>query len=279
MPPVPLGKDERQRRSRRGRRGEGSQRQLHERRHADRLDEYLHCGFGGSNAGYLGWSQMGECDNKLYLVWAQIHERANRFPWRDAATQPAPGVLDDCSYTGARLAMANWELMMSVAQLGTSTLWDAPRNISNTYTPNCGLPGDPEAEQLCGSEWKPSLERQALDETGLNLIWPAAAEVDLSPDNLHRQLVSEHGVHGRPVPGSGLLERSYQSSGNRKLREVDSSGLRRADRSFADRRDSGIDRMAGVGAARHEPPTIRSRLSTTVTSFSTSARSATTPRG
>ncbi|MEW5795920.1 MAG: hypothetical protein AB1772_06120, partial [Candidatus Zixiibacteriota bacterium] len=141
----------------------------------------LHCGFGGSNAGYLAWITMGECDSKLYLVWSQIHERANRFPWRDVAEQPAPGVLDDCSYTGNRLAMANWELLMSVAQLSTSTLWDAARNISNTYTPNCGLVGDPEADGPCGSEWKPSIEPYALDETGLNLTWPAAAEVDLSP--------------------------------------------------------------------------------------------------
>jgi hypothetical protein len=140
------------------------------------------CGFGGDNSGYIGWITMGECDNKLYLVWSQIHERANRFPWRTAGTQPAPGVLDDCSYTGQRLAMANWELMMSVAQLATSTLWDAARNITNTYTPKCGLDGDPLAERQCGSEWKPSLERYALDETGLTgLTWPTAAEVDLSP--------------------------------------------------------------------------------------------------
>ncbi len=141
----------------------------------------FHCGFGGSNVGYLGFSTMGECDGKLYLVWSQIHERANRYPWRDAATQPAPGVLDDCSYTGNRQAMANWEILMSVAQLSSSSLWDAARNITNTYTPNCGLAGDPDAQGPCGSEWKPSIERQALDETGLALTWPAAAEVDMSP--------------------------------------------------------------------------------------------------
>jgi hypothetical protein len=141
----------------------------------------LHCGFGGVSAGYLGWITMGECDSKLYIVWSQYHERANRFPWRDVAVQPAVGVLDDCSYDGSRLGRANWELLMSVAQIGTSTLWDAPRNISSSYTPNCGLPGDPEADGLCGSEWHPSLELYALDETGLGLTWPAAAVVDLSP--------------------------------------------------------------------------------------------------
>ncbi|MCX6835538.1 MAG: hypothetical protein NTW07_10475, partial [candidate division Zixibacteria bacterium] len=145
----------------------------------------LHCGFGSYNVGYLGYAQMGQCNDKLYLVWSQIHERANRFPWRDAPTQPAPGVLDDCSYTGNRLAMANFEIMMSVAKLATSSLWDYPRNISNTYTPSCGLEGDadPDNHMRCGSEWKPSIERYALNESGLNLHWPADAKVDLSPEH------------------------------------------------------------------------------------------------
>jgi hypothetical protein len=144
----------------------------------------FHCGFGSSNVGYLGWITMGQCNDNLYIAWAQIHERANRFPWRNAATQPAPGVLDDCSYTGARLAMANWEILMSVAKNATSSLWDAPRNISNTYTPNCGVEGDPEGDMPCASEWKPAFEKYALDETGFTgeLTWPAEAIVDMTPD-------------------------------------------------------------------------------------------------
>jgi len=144
----------------------------------------LHCGFGGSNALYLSFATMGECDGKLYLLWSQIHERANRFPWRDAETQPAPGILDDCSVVGDRLAMANWEILMSVAKLETSSLWDYPRNVSDTYTPNCGiigLEGHEEAEGPCGSEWKPAVELYALDEDGLSLTWPVDAIVDLSP--------------------------------------------------------------------------------------------------
>ena len=144
----------------------------------------LHCGFGGSNVGYLGWVTMGECDDKLYVIWSQIHERANRFPWRDFEEQPAPGILDDCSVVGNRLAMANWEILMSVARLETSSLWDYPRNISDTYTPNCGiigLVGHEEAEGPCGSEWKPSVEKYALNEAGMDLTWPVEAIVDLSP--------------------------------------------------------------------------------------------------
>jgi hypothetical protein len=139
------------------------------------------CGWGGCNAGYLAFATMGECNGKLYMVWSQIHERANWNNWRNALIQPAPGILDDCSHTGVRGARANWELMMSVARLETSTLWDYPRNITNTYTPDCGLPGDPAANGLCGSEWRSCLEEQALDETGLDLYWPPATEVDLTP--------------------------------------------------------------------------------------------------
>jgi len=143
----------------------------------------LHCGYGGSNAGYIANVNISQCNDKLYCIWNQIHERANRFPWRNSPTQPAPGVLDDCSYTGYRLAMANWEILMSVKRLGTSDAWDIARNITNTYTPNCGLEGDPDPENQmrCGSEYKPSVERYGLDETGLGLTWPSASVVDLSP--------------------------------------------------------------------------------------------------
>ncbi|MCK4574761.1 MAG: hypothetical protein KAU36_10320, partial [candidate division Zixibacteria bacterium] len=96
--------------------------------------------------------------------------------------QPMPGVLDDCSYTGNRAAMANWDIFMSVSTLATSSLWDMPRNVSDTYTPDCGLPGDPMGDGPCGSEYKPMVEKQALDESGLDLYWPTETIVDLSPE-------------------------------------------------------------------------------------------------
>ncbi|MCX6836160.1 MAG: hypothetical protein NTW07_13730 [candidate division Zixibacteria bacterium] len=69
------------------------------------------CGFGGSNAGYIANINISQCSDKLYCVWNQIHERANRFLWRDAATQPAPGVLDDCAYNdGTRRTVAFQEM-------------------------------------------------------------------------------------------------------------------------------------------------------------------------
>jgi len=139
------------------------------------------CGFGGSNAGFIANINISQCDDKLYCIWNQIHERANRFPWRCTIPQPAEGVLDDCSYTGNREAMANWEIMMSVSTLDNSSLWDRPRSISNTYTPGCGLAGDPDAFGLCGNEYKPSVEKYGLDESGLSLSWPSGTLVDPTP--------------------------------------------------------------------------------------------------
>jgi len=142
----------------------------------------LVCGFGGSNAGYLSWATMGECDGKLYLAWSQIHERANYMDWQNALTQPAPGILDDCSHEGNRGGMANWDVFMTVARLESSSCWDYRRNITNTYRPDCGLAGS-EQDNVCASEWKPQMEKIALDESGLTglLTWPEAAKVDMTP--------------------------------------------------------------------------------------------------
>ena len=141
------------------------------------------CGFAGQRTGYIYFIWLAECDSKLYCVWNQIHERANRFDWRSSVIQPAPGILDDCGYEGAgRYGIANSEIMMSVAYLTSSSLWDAARNISNTYTPDCGLPGDdnrPGGD--CGNEWKVAVEKFAFDQTGLALTWPAESEVDVTP--------------------------------------------------------------------------------------------------
>jgi hypothetical protein len=179
--------------------------------------EMYHCGYGGSNAGYIANINIAECDDKLYCVWNQIHERANRLPWRDAPSWPAPGVLDDCAYDGNRMALANWEILMSVARLETSWLWDIARNVSDTYTPDCGLPGDPEAAGICGSDYKPSVERYGFDESGLNLYWPTEATIDLSPGQdysgtafLHMQYLDDQ-FSGPAFFGSSNPPATYNS--------------------------------------------------------------------
>ncbi|MHC4501175.1 MAG: hypothetical protein ACYS21_18930, partial [Planctomycetota bacterium] len=148
-------------------------------------DDYLtgsintvHCGFGGDPACYIQFFNISECDDKLYAVWNQTHPWAN---YGDYNLQP--DLLTDCAYSGQRISQANWEIMMSVALVSTPTLWDPPRHITNTFTPNCGLPGDPDATGgVCGNEWKPYVEHYGLDESGMDLTWPEATIVDLTPE-------------------------------------------------------------------------------------------------
>jgi len=138
----------------------------------------IHCGFGGDPATYTQFFNISECDGKLYAVWNQIHPWANQ---GDHTIQPE--LLTDCAYTGERLTMANWEIIMSVAQVSSPTLWDPARHLTNTFTPDCGLPGDPLATGgVCGSEYKPYVEHYGLNEAGMSLTWPSATIVDMTPD-------------------------------------------------------------------------------------------------
>jgi hypothetical protein len=139
----------------------------------------VHCGFGGQYAGYIAFLFLSECDGKLYSIWNQFHVKANEGDWRTDES-----LLSDCSLGGDRLSKANWEIMMSVADINSSSLWDPPRNLTNTFTPNCCVPGDmdPDCEGPCGSEYKPSVEKYGLDESGMDVYWPAATLVDPTPD-------------------------------------------------------------------------------------------------
>ncbi len=138
----------------------------------------IHCGFGGDPATYTQFFNISECDGKLYAVWDQTHPWANQ---GDYTIQP--DLLTDCAYTGDRLSMANHEIIMSVAQVATPTLWDPARHLTNTFTPDCGIAGDPEATGgVCGNEYKPYVEHYGLNEAGMGLTWPANTIVDMTPD-------------------------------------------------------------------------------------------------
>ncbi|MCD6249654.1 MAG: hypothetical protein J7J98_04900 [candidate division Zixibacteria bacterium] len=137
----------------------------------------LHCGFGGQYSGYIAFIWISECDGKLYIVWNQMQEWVNH---GDYTIQPE--LMEDCAVRVERIAAANWEVMMSVAQMSTPDLWDPARSISATHTPRCGLAEWDDSEGPCGNEYKPAVEAYALDETGLSLTWPVDAVVDLTPE-------------------------------------------------------------------------------------------------
>ncbi len=79
------------------------------------------CGGLHSNVFNVGKVSFGECDNKLYAVFTT---------WND----PISGHLDDCQKDNVRANGENW---VCVSKTLDGISWDAPRNLSNSYTPNC----------------------------------------------------------------------------------------------------------------------------------------------
>ena len=79
------------------------------------------CGGLTSNVFNVGKVTFGECDNKLYAVFTS---------WND----PISGHLDDCQKDNVRANGENW---VCVSKTLDGISWDAPRNLSNSYTPNC----------------------------------------------------------------------------------------------------------------------------------------------
>ena len=113
---------------------------------------------GGDNTLNLDNPQLSACNNKLYLSYTQF--------------APVPlGKGDDCSeraLTGDSLGAANGDIYVSISGDGGFT-WDAPRNLTNTYTPQCDtLPGSPLPD--CDSDVWHSVIRYGIDITGFDFI-------------------------------------------------------------------------------------------------------------
>jgi len=129
------------------------------------------CSYGGFNVGYIGWFNLTECDGNLYALYNMWHSRALELGIED------PTAYDDCFVTINGIYSANAEILMNVSSSLDGLLWDAPRNLTNTYTPGCDSAGGEGG--ACGNEYKPNAERVALDPAGLGtLTWPAGALVD-----------------------------------------------------------------------------------------------------
>ncbi len=129
------------------------------------------CSFGGYNAGNISFYNLTECDGNLYATWNQWHFRVLTLGVVPEAYNDCPATIED------NVLSSNAEIIMSVSSSLDGLLWDAGRNLTNTYTPGCdslGGEGGP-----CGDENKPMAEMHALDVSGLGtLTWPSAARVD-----------------------------------------------------------------------------------------------------
>ena len=82
---------------------------------------------GGTNCMNLARFSIGECDGRLYAVYSM-------FNWPgEYNANPT----DDCGQGASVSNGANGEVYLSVSSDLQGTNWDMPRNLSNSYTPNC----------------------------------------------------------------------------------------------------------------------------------------------
>jgi hypothetical protein len=82
------------------------------------------CGRIGSNVMNVGRTAIAECDGKLYVTFS-------------ANDSTLTGHYDDCCKSQTFTYSGNAEVFMTVSKNLTGKSWDRPRNLSNSYTPNC----------------------------------------------------------------------------------------------------------------------------------------------
>ncbi|MDD5426575.1 MAG: hypothetical protein PHN52_08845, partial [candidate division Zixibacteria bacterium] len=129
------------------------------------------CGVAGSNVFNVAKFTISECNGRLYVIWNQ---------WGD----PDNGDSTDCADPNLSSAAtnANAEIYLSVSSDLDGILWDAPRNLTNTKTPNC----DSTSGNECGNETWPFMSRYGMNNSQWSgLDWLSAGdayEVDPSAD-------------------------------------------------------------------------------------------------
>ncbi len=152
------------------------------------------CGPGFLNLNIAKMS-LSECNGKLYALWTQFNDVPN-------------GIVDDCAaraysdYNGS----ANGELFVSVSS-DNGLLWDTPRNLTNSYTPNC----DPEIGYDCESDMWASMARFGRQNMA-GEDWSGAEIVDPSGSYGGDYYLDVQYVHDRDAGGIVLDEGSWQLS-------------------------------------------------------------------
>ena len=166
------------------------------------------CGFGSPGTGYVGFYTISECEGRIYIVFSQY---LNYFG--DDVSPTTPQNLDDCASGGwdAKTHAANGELYMVVSKDLDGILWDAARNITKTYTPDCDSAG---FGGVCMNDTRSSLSRYGMDAdvydtNGIPIVlkWPAG-NVDLvdlspisSPDTGNNYIMMLYTEDHFPAPG------------------------------------------------------------------------------
>ncbi|HSH00378.1 MAG TPA: hypothetical protein VLB27_10030, partial [candidate division Zixibacteria bacterium] len=98
--------------------------------------------------------QLSWCDNKLYLTYTAF---------------APPERADDCAhraFDGDGFGAANGDLYLVISNDGGAH-WDNPRNLTDSYTPDCDAVGDATYPDCANDVWQ-SVTRYGLDITGTN---------------------------------------------------------------------------------------------------------------
>jgi hypothetical protein len=131
------------------------------------------CGFGAPGVGYVGYESIAECDGRMYITFSQ---------WLDALGNWDYGPeIDDCASGGFsdRYYAANAEIGMVVSSSLDGLLWDAARNLTDTYTPDCDSAG---FGGVCMNDGRATLSRFGMDVSQYgSLTWPGGELVDPTP--------------------------------------------------------------------------------------------------
>ncbi len=127
------------------------------------------CGFPSPGSSYLGFYSLAECDGRLYAVFSQYNDYYGNF---------GTSHIDDCAVGASdRLYAANGEVCVTVSSDRDGMLWDAVRNLTNTYTPNCDSAGGTGGE--CANDTRATVSRYGMNVNSfdtnavhVNLTWP-----------------------------------------------------------------------------------------------------------
>ena len=90
---------------------------------------------------------------------------------------------DSMSQSSQHLHAANGEIYMSVSTGLDGLLWDAARNLTNTYTPGCDSAVALGGNGICMNDTRITVSRYGMDEAAMTatfgtLTWPGPERVD-----------------------------------------------------------------------------------------------------
>ena len=126
----------------------------------DILDNDVRC-VAGAWSMSIAKNQISYCDGKMYALWVQF------FDYEE-------GRLDDCAEGDANgyIGSGNGDLYISVSD-NSGLTWDAPRNITHSWTPGCDPAG---GGAWCEADMWPSMARFGRQEDGSE-NWPDPTNV------------------------------------------------------------------------------------------------------